>query len=226
MTDNRGKAREILTPECFPNPATIFPPQQQDRRITFFTNSDSAECNPILAIIHEIRRAAPHVIIHIAGDPGIAERVTTVFFRGNTASSYSVINKRDGIGASIAGIFVHALGHQSSLTAAASLSNLGSSKTSDHNSGLFNTAKAMHANPTSRLQPWSIAEYALIYSQCKEILTHVKPDFSVVEPSYSPAITLLAHRKTPNWLLFCAENAKDFAASVQPGKVALWKSPL
>jgi hypothetical protein len=188
------------------------PPPPPSRRVLFFTNSDAGQANAVLAVVQEMYYAQPLLEIHVAGDIGVAARVSHAFGSSHTRAHYHPVR-------------THTIPGFVSMWQAGSRSEVGMREAYDRVPGTINAARGMPRMP-GIVQPWTGEEYAHAYGECRRILELVRPDYVVVEPLFSPAITLLAHMEAPNWCILSPNSIKDFAAVVQPRLAILWRYPM
>jgi hypothetical protein len=76
----------------------------------------------------------------------------------------------------------------------------------------------------STTSPWNGAELCEIYRAVSDIVETVKPDVTVVDPAFSPALTACYHLGIKTVIL-SPNSIKDFSIHYQGWGKALWKYP-
>ncbi|KAK4140284.1 uncharacterized protein C8A04DRAFT_40002 [Dichotomopilus funicola] len=189
------------------------------RRILFFTNSDFGQANVVLATAHALLHHDSQVEVHIASFRALEEAVhhTSTFalktaphkpHQDATTSTPITFHPLDGI----------------SWGPATFRPEVGVAATNDLTPGLINSAKNILLIPAVML-PWRPDEFLSLYRQAERILSDVRPDVTVIDPIFTPGLTLCHHLKT-NWLVLAPNTLKDFALPMQPRLAMLWKYPL
>jgi hypothetical protein len=179
--------------------------ERKGKRILFFTNSDYGQANVVLATAYSILQTAPEAELHIASFRALESAVKKV-------SKAITFHPIDGI----------------SQFEACYRPEVGVQEAYDLTPGVVNSARNILVIPGIML-PWSPDEYMSIYHDCVRILTQVKPDMVVVDPLFSPALTLCQERKIKealNWIVLAPNTIKDFAIPLQPRLAMLWKYPM
>ena len=77
--------------------------------------------------------------------------------------------------------------------------------------------------------PWRPEEFMQIYRDCELILDKVQPDLAVVDPLFSPGLTLCQDHQRQSglkWTVLAPNTIKDFAVPLQPRLAMLWKYPM
>ncbi|KAH6619561.1 hypothetical protein B0J18DRAFT_434421 [Chaetomium sp. MPI-SDFR-AT-0129] len=186
------------------------------RRILFFANSDFGQANVVLATAHALLHHDPQVEVHIASFHALEEAVhsTSAFALKTTPHKHATtptpitFHPLDGI----------------SWGPATFRPEVGVAATNDLTPGLVNSAKNILLIPAVML-PWRPDEFLSLYRQAERILSDVRPDVTVIDPIFTPGLTLCHHLKT-NWLVLAPNTLKDFALPMQPRLAMLWKYPL
>jgi hypothetical protein len=94
--------------------------------------------------------------------------------------------------------------------------------------GLINSARNILIIP-GIMMPWGPDEFMEIYRNCELILDKVQPDIAVVDPLFSPGLTLCWDhqcRRGLKWTVLAPNTIKDFAIPLQPRLAMLWKYPM
>ncbi|KAF4919057.1 hypothetical protein CGCVW01_v008241 [Colletotrichum viniferum] len=73
--------------------------------------------------------------------------------------------------------------------------------------------------------PWSPAEFVEIYRDLERVWNDVKPDVTVAEAFFAPALTF-CNRITMDWIVLAPITIKAFALPLQPKVAMLWKYPV
>lgn len=186
----------------------------KSKKILMFTNSDYGQANVALATAHALMHAAAHVEVHLASFHGLegAVKETSDFARktapGNSAAQPLIFHPLDGI----------------SWGPASFRPEVGMAEAYDLTPGLVNSAKNVLVIPAIML-PWRPSEFVAIYREAERVLNQVKPDLTVVDPLFTPGLTL-CHHLGINWVVLAPNTVKDFAVPAQPRLAMLWKYPL
>ncbi|KAH8816711.1 hypothetical protein F5884DRAFT_853146 [Xylogone sp. PMI_703] len=184
------------------------------KKILFFTNSDYGQANVVLAAIYALIHIASDVEIHIASFPGLESAV-------RETSNFALSNAPEGSDAKP--FIFHSL-EGISWGSASFRPEVGVSAAYDLTPGLRNSAKCVSVIPAIML-PWRPEEFTAIYREAERVLEEVKPDLTVVEPLFTPGLTMCHHLKI-DWMVLAPNTIKDFAVPLQPGLAMLWKYPL
>ncbi|KAH8885624.1 UDP-Glycosyltransferase/glycogen phosphorylase [Thozetella sp. PMI_491] len=182
-------------------------------KILFLTNSDYGLANVVLAAAHSLLHQAPEVEVHIASFQPLEQAV-------DTTSKLALETAPEGSAAQA--IIFHRIDGDS-WGPAAFRPEAGLMEAYDLTPGLVNTAKATLVMPSIFL-PWQPHEFVAIYKQIGQIFSQVIPDVTVVEPLFSPGLTL-CHDLQARWIVLAPNTIKDFALPAQPGLAMLWKYP-
>jgi hypothetical protein len=183
-------------------------------RVLFFTNSDYGQANVVLATAHALAHIISDVEIHIASFQGLQEavRATSDFVLSSAPKS---VNAKPFIFHEVKGI---------SWGPATFRPETGVTAGNDLTPGLVNSAKVVSLIPAVML-PWRPEEFIAIYREAERVLEEVKPDITVIDPIFTPGLTL-CHHLNVNWMVLAPNTIKDFALPSQPGLAMLWKYPL
>ncbi|KAH8662478.1 hypothetical protein BX600DRAFT_513309 [Xylariales sp. PMI_506] len=184
------------------------------KRLLFFTNSDYGQANVVLATAHSLVHNAPGIEIHIASFHGLQSAVrSTSDYAIATAPKVSDAKPLAFHGLSGISWGPASFRPETAIAAANELTP-----------GLFNSAKCVAAIPAT-LQPWRPDEFLAIYRESEQVLDQVNPDLIIVEPLFTPGMTL-CHHLNANWTVLAPNTIKDFAVPLQPSLAMLWKYPL
>jgi hypothetical protein len=176
------------------------------KKLLFLTNADWGLASVVLATIHELLETTKDVEIHVASVQGMrapVEKIATATAAGPRLQFHVL----DGL----------------SITEAAFRPSVGVWEGFSSRSAMANLSVL-----PAILIPWSPDEYMAIYEQTNNLLRNViKPDLTVVEPFFSPGLTLCyRHLKTDQWLVLAPNSFKEFAIAKQPNGAMFWKYPL
>ncbi|KAL7905070.1 hypothetical protein GGI35DRAFT_489300 [Trichoderma velutinum] len=183
------------------------------QKILFFTNSDYGQANVVLAVAYELAIMSKEVEIHIASFEGLEHAVlgTNQLAMDNSSGKPS------------SRLIFHRLRGTSQFEACIG-PDLDLFKAYDRPPTFFNAARTILCIE-GIMQPWSSEEFADLYQQSLDILNHVEPDLTVVEPLFTPGLTLCNHLGV-KWIVMAPNTIKDFAIPLQPRLAALWKYPM
>lgn len=183
------------------------------KKILFFTNSDYGQANVVLATIYELMMLAKDVEIHLASFEGIHQ----------TTLETSQLAQNNSPGKPPARLIFHTLRGRSQFEAAAG-PDVDIFEAYDRPPTFTNAARTI-LRIDGIMQPWSPDEFADLYQQSLDLAEQVKPDLTVVEPLFTPALTLCNHLGI-KWIVLSPNTIKDFAIPMQPRLAALWKYPI
>ena len=183
------------------------------KKILIFSNSDYGQANVVLATAYELMLSGLPIEIHIASFQGLKSAIEdTIQLATKKASSRAlsqlIFHKLDGRSQ-----FEAAIGPEIDIFEAY-----------DRPVNFVNAAHTI-LSIDGIMQPWSPEEFASLYTQAKKIWMEVEPDLTVVEPLFTPALTLCNHLGI-KWIALAPNTIKDFAIPVQPRLAALWKYPM
>ncbi|KAJ4857933.1 hypothetical protein T069G_08830 [Trichoderma breve] len=183
------------------------------KTILFFTNSDYGQANVVLAAAYELAILANDVEIHIASFEGLEQAALktnqlVVDISPCKPSSRLIFHRLHGRSQ-----FEACIGPDVDLF-----------KAYDRPPTFFNAARTILCIE-GIMQPWSSEEFVDLYQQSLHILSNVKPDLTVIEPLFTPGLTLCNHLGI-NWIVLAPNTIKDFAVPLQPRLAALWKYPI
>ncbi|KAL6824720.1 UDP-Glycosyltransferase/glycogen phosphorylase [Trichoderma sp. SZMC 28015] len=183
------------------------------KKILFFTNSDYGQANVVLAAAYELAILAEDVEIHIASFEGLEQAAlgTNQLAVDNSTSKLS------------SRLIFHKVHGRSQFEACIG-PDVDLFKAYDRTPTFFNAARTILCIE-GIMQPWSSEEFVDLYQQSLHILNNVKPDLTVVEPLFTPGLTLCNHLGI-NWIVLAPNTIKDFAVPLQPRLAALWKYPI
>ncbi|KAH8898630.1 UDP-Glycosyltransferase/glycogen phosphorylase [Thozetella sp. PMI_491] len=184
------------------------------KSVLFFTNSDYGQANVVLATAHSLAVAAPDVQIHIASFQPLRDAV-------QAASDFATASMSRS--SAVKSFIFHQI-EGTSWGPASFRPEIGIAPANDLTPGLLNSAKCVSLIPSVML-PWRPAEFTAIYHESERVLEEVKPDLIVLEPLFTPGLTLCHHMKL-KWMVLAPNTLKDFALPLQPGLAMLWKYPL
>ncbi|KAM5347382.1 hypothetical protein ACJ41O_010387 [Fusarium nematophilum] len=183
------------------------------RKILFFTNSDYGQANVILATVYELILSSPSIEIHIASTQGLQRAVEDTVRLASTKAA----------GKEPARLAFHMLDGRSQFEAAAG-PDVDIFEAYDRPVNFVNAAHTILTIDGIML-PWSPEEFASLYQQSMSIWNDVRPDLTVVEPLFTPGLTLCNHLGI-NWIVLAPNTIKDFAVPLQPRLAPLWKYPI
>jgi len=178
------------------------------KKILFFTNSDYGQATAILATVYELMILAKDVEIHIASFEGLQ----------HAAVETNQLALDNCPGEPPLRLGFHRLRGRSQFEAATG-SDVDIFKAYDRPPTFFNAARTILCIE-GIIQPWSLDEFADLYQQSLDILKHVEPDLTVVEPLFTPGLTLCNHQGI-KWIVLSPNTIKDFAVPMQPRLEAL-----
>jgi hypothetical protein len=184
------------------------------KRVLFFTNSDYGQANVVLATSHALVQAAPEIEIHIASFHGLQADV-------RATSDFALASAPDGTTAKP--VVFHGF-EGISWGPASFRPETGIAAANELVPGWVNSATCVAAIPAT-LQPWRPNEFLPLYREAERILQEVQPDLTVIEPLFTPAMTL-CHHLNAKWVVLAPNTIKDFAIPLQPRLAMLWKYPL
>ncbi|KAF3006326.1 hypothetical protein E8E14_002405 [Neopestalotiopsis sp. 37M] len=179
------------------------------RRVLFLTNSEYGQANAVLAVVYALLHASTDVEVHVASFKALGDAIRLL-------STYALETapgpKRKN------GIIFHEINGQP--YARTPLTR----ETFDLKPSLYNTSRVLLAVPEV-ISPWKPAEFTVVCEEVERIVDEVRPDLTLVEPLFSPGLTICLHRGV-KWMVLAPNTIKDFAVPVQPALAALWKYPL
>ncbi|KAK3356802.1 hypothetical protein B0T25DRAFT_474923 [Lasiosphaeria hispida] len=184
------------------------------KRVLFFTNSDFGQANVVLATAHALIHNAPGIEIHVASFGALETAVKkTSDYALETAPQSNAktpitFHRLDGV----------------SWGPATFRPGVGIDEANNRTPNLINSAKTIFLIPSIML-PWHPDEFTFIYHQSSSILSSVNPSLTIIEPLFTPGLTLLNHLSLP-WLVLAPNTLKDFALPFQPHLSMLWKYPM
>lgn len=184
------------------------------KKILFLTNSDYGQANVVLATAYNLLHTAPDVEIHIASFQALHSPTLST-------SKFAIDNAPKGT--SPKGLKFHAL-KGSSWGEVAFGPETGYSAVNDLKPGLRNSAKCVSLIPTVML-PWKPSEFLVIYREAERVMKETEPNLTIVEPLFTPGLTLCYHTNT-NWAVLAPNTIKDFVVPLQPSLAMFWKYPL
>lgn len=183
------------------------------KTILFFTNSDYGQANVVLAAAYELAILANDVEIHIASFEGLEQAALK--------TNQLVVDNSPGKQSSR--LIFHRLHGRSQFEACIG-PDVDLFKAYDRPPTFFNAARTILCIE-GIMQPWRSEEFVDLYQQSLYILNNVKPDLTVVEPLFTPGLTLCNHLGI-NWIVLAPNTIKDFAVPLQPRLAALWRYPM
>ncbi len=184
------------------------------RRILFLTNSEYGQANVILAAIHSLLHIAPDVELHVASFAGLEAPLRQISDHAKNAAS---------AGSPASSVHFHLLSGISYYEATERPEN-SINDLFDLAPGLVNTSRVI-LNIPGIMQAWRPDEFVGIYRETEAVVKKVEPDLVVVEPIFTPGLTL-CHHAGLNWIVFAPNTIKDFVLPLQPRLAALWKYPM
>lgn len=184
-----------------------------ERRILFFTNSDYGQANVVLATAYELLRSKEDVEIHIASFPPLEQAIR--------ATNRLVA---DGCGDSAARQVVYHKLHGKSHFEAATGPDVDLFGAYDKPVGFINAARSILRIEGSLL-PYTPQEFNSLYQQTVDVVNVVGPGLTVVDPIFTPGLTVCRHKKL-KWIVLSPNTIKDFAVPLQPRLTGLWKYPM
>ncbi|KAH7108985.1 hypothetical protein B0J13DRAFT_320538 [Dactylonectria estremocensis] len=183
------------------------------KKILFFTNSDYGQANIVLATVYELMLLTKDVEIHIASYEGLR----------HAALETNQLALDNSAGTPPLHLVFHRLNGRSQFEAATG-PDVDIFKAYDRPPTFVNAARTILCIE-GIMQPWSPEEFADLYQQSLDVLKHVEPDLVVVEPLFTPGLTLCNHLGV-KWIVLSPNTIKDFAVPMQPRVAALWKYPI
>ncbi|KAJ3543981.1 hypothetical protein NM208_g3289 [Fusarium decemcellulare] len=183
------------------------------KKILFFTNSDYGQANVILATVYELMRSTSNIEIHIASFQRLRHAIEDTIG----------LAMDNAVGHAPARLIFHGLEGRSQFEAAIG-PDVDLFEAYDRPVTFFNAAHTI-LKIDGIMQPWSPEEFADLYQQTISVLDDVKPDLTVVEPLFTPALTACNHLGI-NWIVLSPNTIKDFAIPLQPRLAPLWKYPI
>lgn len=184
------------------------------QKILFFTNSDYGQANVVLASAYALMHIATDVEIHVASFHRLEGAVREMSKQVVTDAPPGTNPQR---------LIFHGIDGMSQFEAAAR-PEVGVLEAYDLAPGLINSARNILIIPGIML-PWQPHEFGAIYLEAERILNQVKPNTTVVDPLFTPGLTL-CHHLDINWIVLAPNTIKDFAVPLQPGLAMLWKYPM
>ncbi|KKP02842.1 hypothetical protein THAR02_05072 [Trichoderma harzianum] len=183
------------------------------KKILFFANSDYGQANVVLAVAYELAILDKDVEIHIASFESLEQ----------AALGTNQLAVDNSSGEPSSRLIFHRLCGRSQFEACIG-PDVDLFKAYDRTPTFFNAARTILCIE-GIMQPWSSEEFVDLYQQSLYILNNVKPDLAVVEPLFTPGLTLCNHLGI-NWIVLAPNTIKDFAVPLQPRLAALWKYPM
>ncbi|KAF4469860.1 glycosyltransferase family 1 [Fusarium albosuccineum] len=183
------------------------------KKILFFTNSDYGQANVILETVYELMLSTSNIEIHIASFQRLRHAIEdTIGLAMDNAAGHAPAH-----------LVFHGLEGRSQFEAAIG-PDVDLFEAYDCPVTFFNAVHTI-LKIDGIMQPWSPEEFADLYLQTTSVLKDVKPDLTVVEPLFTPALTACNHLSI-NWIVLSPNTIKDFAIPLQPRLAALWKYPI
>ncbi|WYZ36522.1 hypothetical protein EsH8_II_000028 [Colletotrichum jinshuiense] len=183
------------------------------KKILFLCNRDYGQANVVLSATYALLQISPDVEVHIGSQAGIdsqmrrfVEQCTNI--PGAPTGSAVKIHHLPG------------LSHYDALDRPGNPS-IPSWLTTP---GLINTTRNLLDIPGLVL-PWSPEEFIEIYRSIETLVQEVKPDVTIAETFFAPAITFCQQAKI-NWACLAPNTIKEFALPLQPKLQILWKYPI
>ncbi|KAF7552237.1 hypothetical protein G7Z17_g4454 [Cylindrodendrum hubeiense] len=183
------------------------------KKILIFTNSDYGQANVILATAYELMLSASNIEIHIASTQGLQRAVEDTTRLAAT----------NAVGDASPRLVFRTLEGRSQFEASAG-PDVDIFEAYDRPVNFVNAAHTILTIDGIML-PWSPEEFTSLYRQSMSVWDDVKPDLTVVEPLFTPALTLCNHTGV-NWIVLAPNTIKDFAIPLQPRLAPLWKYPI
>ncbi|CAI0646602.1 unnamed protein product [Colletotrichum noveboracense] len=183
------------------------------KRIIFLTNSDYGQANVVLSVAHALVHKSQDVEVHIASQARL---------KGPTSRLVEQLTADLGSAAVDAVKFheVAGLSHFDSVDRPGNPTM----ETWLVNPNFSNVTRNM-LNIAGLALPWSPEEFVEIYRDLERIWNDVKPDVTVAEAFFAPALTF-CNRIKMNWIVLAPNTIKDFALPLQPKMAMLWKYPV
>ncbi|KAJ0331454.1 hypothetical protein COL922a_011919 [Colletotrichum nupharicola] len=183
------------------------------KRIIFLTNSDYGQANVVLSVAHALVHKSQDVEVHIASQARL---------KGPTSRLVKQLTADLGSAAVDAVKFheVAGLSHFDSVDRPGNPTM----ETWLVNPNFSNVTRNM-LNIAGLALPWSPEEFVEIYRDLERIWNDVKPDVTVSEAFFAPALTF-CNRIKMNWIVLAPNTIKDFAMPLQPKMAMLWKYPV
>ncbi|KAI8162932.1 hypothetical protein K4K49_000461 [Colletotrichum sp. SAR 10_70] len=183
------------------------------KRIIFLTNSDYGQANVVLSVAHALVHKSQDVEVHIASQARL---------KGPTSRLVKQLTADLGSAAMDAVKFheVAGLSHFDSVDRPGNPTM----ETWLVNPSFSNVTRNM-LNIAGLALPWSPEEFVEIYRDLERIWNDVKPDVTVAEAFFAPALTF-CNRIKMNWIVLAPNTIKDFALPLQPKMAMLWKYPV
>ncbi|KAI8235329.1 Glycosyltransferase sdnJ [Colletotrichum sp. SAR 10_86] len=183
------------------------------KRIIFLTNSDYGQANVVLSVAHALVHKSQDVEVHIASQARL---------KGPTSRLVKQLTADLGSAAVDAVKFheVAGLSHFDSVDRPGNPTM----ETWLVNPNFSNVTRNM-LNIAGLALPWSPEEFVEIYRDLERIWNDVKPDVTVAEAFFAPALTF-CNRIKMNWIVLAPNTIKDFALPLQPKMAMLWKYPV
>jgi hypothetical protein len=198
------------------------------QKILFIVNSDYGQANVFLATASAIMQTAPDVELHIASfDPledAVKETSTHTQETKQNGKKHIQLQQKGEEGQEIT---FHPIKGISQFEACFR-PEVGVQEAYNLTPGLVNSARNILIIP-GIMMPWRPNEFMEIYRDCELILDKVRPDITVVDPLFSPGLTLCQDRQRQNglnWIVLAPNTIKDFAIPLQPRLAMLWKYPM
>ena len=73
--------------------------------------------------------------------------------------------------------------------------------------------------------PWSGPDYVEIFESIREVIELVKPDVTVIDSNFGPALAVCCHIKA-NYIVLTPQTLVEMVGGQQPRAEVLWKFPL
>ncbi|KAJ3963093.1 hypothetical protein N0V92_000234 [Colletotrichum tropicale] len=183
------------------------------KKIIFLTNSDYGQANVVLSVAYALVHKSQDVEVHIASQARL---------KGPTSRLVKQLTADLGAAAVDAVKFheVAGLSHFDSVDRPGNPTM----ETWLVNPNFSNVTRNM-LNIAGLALPWSPEEFVEIYRDLDRIWNDIKPDVTVAEAFFAPALTFCNRIKT-NWIVLAPNTIKDFALPLQPKMAMLWKYPV
>lgn len=181
------------------------------KKILFLTNSDYGQANVVLATAYELMLTGD-VQVHIASFEALRRSIL--------ATDQLAADKS---GKPPGRLVFHSLVGTSQFDAA-SRPDVDIFAAYDRPPTTINAARTV-LTIEGIMQPWRLEEFVDLYKQTAHVVEQVAPDLTVVEPLFTPGLTLCNHLGL-KWIVLSPNTIKDFAVPEQPRLAALWKYPM
>ncbi|KAL0937003.1 udp-glucoronosyl and udp-glucosyl transferase family protein [Colletotrichum truncatum] len=183
------------------------------QKIMFLTNSDYGQANVVLSIAYVIVRSSPRIEVHIASQSKLKEPM---------ARLVKQVAADIGSAAADALVFHQLIG----LSHFDSIDTPGSPGFAPWMTvpSFINVTRNM-LDFANLLLPWSVEGFVEIYRDIDRVWNEVKPDVTVSEAMFAPALTFCKSNKM-KWIALAPNTIKEFALPLQPRLGMLWKFPM